>query len=203
MKGTSLLILVVVAAVFSGWRACQQTTYVRVEEVPILSEEQFDAMQKELRRVQGPKLPEGYVDTSFLPEDCTWRLMWGFDNVTQRWAAVWVAWPADPSWHNEVKEEPASQPESFQADTKQRVRVLFFTADWCPACVAMKPIVSKLQAEGLEIEEIDHDKAPSRAAEYGVRLLPTFIRLLDERETTRATGVIREDDLRAYFRSDQ
>lgn len=55
--------------------------------------------------------------------------------------------------------------------------VVDFTADWCPPCRAMKPVLAALSDERDDVRfvEIDVDTYPDLAARYEVLSMPTFI----------------------------
>ena len=74
-------------------------------------------------------------------------------------------------------------------------RVLVFTSKRCPSCAAMKPA---LAAAGAGFELIDVDADPRTAAAFGVTAVPTLIRLVDGRETARASGARDVSALRRF-----
>ena len=71
-------------------------------------------------------------------------------------------------------------------------KLLFFTASYCSACKAIKPIVEKEAPEkGLELKlvDIDDEEGAYMADDYGIRSLPTLILLgPDGSELKRAVG---------------
>ena len=71
-------------------------------------------------------------------------------------------------------------------------KLLFFTASYCSACKAIKPIVEKEAPEkGLELKlvDIDDEEGAYMADDYGIRSLPTLILLNpDGSEIKRAVG---------------
>lgn len=71
-------------------------------------------------------------------------------------------------------------------------KLLFFTASYCSACKAIKPIVEKEAPEkGLELKlvDIDDEEGAYMADDYGIRSLPTLILLNpDGSELKRAVG---------------
>lgn len=59
-------------------------------------------------------------------------------------------------------------------------RVLFFTANYCGMCRALKStLVEPLRSRGIDVEEIDCMREPCRAESHGIKRLPTTI-ILDE-----------------------
>jgi thioredoxin 1 len=53
-----------------------------------------------------------------------------------------------------------------------------FSAEWCPPCRAMKPLIDSLADElnsNALIGTLDVDANPQATAKYGVRNLPTFL----------------------------
>lgn len=59
-------------------------------------------------------------------------------------------------------------------------RVLFFTADYCGMCRALKStLVEPLRSRGIEVEEIDCMREPCKAESHDIKKLPTTV-ILDE-----------------------
>lgn len=62
-------------------------------------------------------------------------------------------------------------------------RVLFFTANYCGMCRALKnTLVEPLRSRGIEVEEIDCMREPCRAESHGIKKLPTTIILGEDGE---------------------
>lgn len=62
-------------------------------------------------------------------------------------------------------------------------RVLFFTANYCGMCRALKStLVEPLRSRGIEVEEIDCMREPCRAESHGIKKLPTTIILGEDGE---------------------
>jgi thioredoxin 1 len=55
--------------------------------------------------------------------------------------------------------------------------LLEFTADWCPPCRMMAPVLAELDAErdDLRVLALDVDEHRTAAARYGVLSMPTFM----------------------------
>lgn len=120
----------------------------------------------------------------------TWRYLWAFDHEKNVWKACWVAWP--------LKEE---KPVAGQPFPRINVALLHFTADWCPACRQMAPVIKKLAEDGMPIVHIDADQQPDKLAKYQVKQIPTFIVTKDDKEVSRAVGVVPETQLQDMYRS--
>jgi thioredoxin 1 len=78
--------------------------------------------------------------------------------------------------------------------------VLFFEANWCGACKAMKPVVTNLKDEGFDIRTMDVDNQQAAAVKYGIHVVPTFVLVRDGEEVRRASGVISPDRLKQLWR---
>ncbi|MFE5212492.1 thioredoxin family protein [Streptomyces sp. NPDC056600] len=53
-----------------------------------------------------------------------------------------------------------------------------FTADWCPPCRQMAPVLTALAAEEgerLKVVQLDVDTSPETTNRYGVLSMPTFM----------------------------
>lgn len=82
--------------------------------------------------------------------------------------------------------------------------VLFFHAAWAgEPCKKMKPIVKKLQNDGLEIISVDIDQHPEIAKRYKVDSIPAFLHIenLHPYSDSKKTGVMTEESLRSYVRN--
>lgn len=74
-------------------------------------------------------------------------------------------------------------------------KVLYFSAEWCNPCKAMKPIIQKFEENhsDVEIVKIDADNELALVKKYGIKSIPTFILLdTDEEEINRHGGAMNE-----------
>lgn len=66
-----------------------------------------------------------------------------------------------------------------------------FTADWCPPCRQLAPVLSAL-AEGeagrLKVVQIDSDSNPRTMVEYGVMSMPTMLVFRDGQPVKSLVG---------------
>ncbi|MBI1314513.1 thioredoxin fold domain-containing protein [bacterium] len=74
--------------------------------------------------------------------------------------------------------------------------VLDFSAQWCPPCRSMEPVVHRLQRQGYPIRQIDADEQPAVLEHYGVTGLPTFVLIVRGQEVERVSGAVSEATLR-------
>ena len=74
---------------------------------------------------------------------------------------------------------PMTDDDHFDADVLEADRPVLveFTADWCPPCRAMAPILTALDAErdDLRVVAVDVDAEPAVAARFEVLSMPTFL----------------------------
>ena len=74
--------------------------------------------------------------------------------------------------------------------------VVYFSADWCPPCRGIAPIVKEVAAEHQEtfrIAELDFDKNPQTAQKYRVESIPTYIVFRNGEMIGRFIGGVAED----------
>ncbi len=80
------------------------------------------------------------------------------------------------------------------------VTLVELTADWCPPCRALAPVLDQLAAEddGLTVVKVDADDWPEFAAEHDAMSLPTLLFFVDGTPVhrlvgTRGLGSLREE----------
>jgi thioredoxin 1 len=66
------------------------------------------------------------------------------------------------------------------------ITVLKFSAPWCAPCKAMSQIFKDVDG----ITNIDVDEDTVTATRYGIRRIPTFVFLKDDKEVYRTSGPI-------------
>lgn len=80
----------------------------------------------------------------------------------------------------------------------KNIKLLDFWAVWCGPCKIMEPVIEEIEKElegKIEIEKINVDENPTKASEYGVMSIPTYIVLKDGKETGRRIGVTSKSEL--------
>ncbi|MCS5584880.1 MAG: thioredoxin family protein [Pseudomonadales bacterium] len=68
--------------------------------------------------------------------------------------------------------------------------LVHFTADWCPACQTVKPVIHQLKQEGYDVRIVDVDQNTELARRYGVQGLPCFTMVVDGHIQERRVGVV-------------
>ena len=82
------------------------------------------------------------------------------------------------------------------------LKLLDFTAAWCPPCQIMDPIIEELKVElkdKVEIEELDVDSERDKAKEFMVMSVPTYVIVRDEQEVDRKSGAMSKHDMLAWI----
>lgn len=64
-----------------------------------------------------------------------------------------------------------------QLGTTPGMLLVDFTAEWCPPCRALAPVLEQLDAEtdDLTVVTVDVDAAPELASRFGVMSFPTLL----------------------------
>lgn len=79
-------------------------------------------------------------------------------------------------------------------------KVLFFSANWCPACKHADPAYQELRNAGYPIRKVDVDSNPSLAQEYGIRSIPQFVYVVNGKEKRRIGGSASAARLKRIYR---
>ncbi|MCG8449763.1 MAG: trypsin-like peptidase domain-containing protein [Pirellulales bacterium] len=75
------------------------------------------------------------------------------------------------------------------SSTMAETVLLDFNSALCGPCRQMRPVVRQLAAAGYKVRDVDIDREPQLAAKFGVSQVPTFLVLVDGRETNRVVGL--------------
>jgi thioredoxin 1 len=79
--------------------------------------------------------------------------------------------------------------------------VLYFTADWCNPCKKVRPIVEELNREQIiaKFFMIDADIENEMVSDFGVKSVPTFVLIRDNKEVSRTTGAKTKEELLSFI----
>jgi thiol-disulfide isomerase/thioredoxin len=100
------------------------------------------------------------------------------------------------AYHHEkwLKEPPPITPGTADG------QLVVFTADWCGACKAMKPIVADLYRQGFDVRVYNVDSNREKAERYGIRSIPTFVLVRGGVEVRRQSGMMSVEKLKRMWR---
>lgn len=77
--------------------------------------------------------------------------------------------------------------------------LLNFTQAECSHCRAMEPVLAELEAGGLNVQSIDVAQHPEVAQRFKLEGTPTYVMLVNGRETGRAVGISSTNQLQELF----
>lgn len=79
--------------------------------------------------------------------------------------------------------------------------VLYFTADWCNPCKKVRPIIEELNREQIiaKFFMIDADIENEMVSDFGVKSVPTFVLIRDNKEVSRTTGAKTKEELLSFI----
>lgn len=67
------------------------------------------------------------------------------------------------------------------------MKILKFQADWCEPCKALTKLMEEIDTK-IEIEVIDIDKEPLTTTKYGIRGVPTLVKIDENGIVNRLVG---------------
>jgi thiol-disulfide isomerase/thioredoxin len=72
--------------------------------------------------------------------------------------------------------------------------VFFFTADWCPDCTVIKPVMPEIEAvfPQFSFVEVDRDKFLDLAGEWNIMGIPSFVVTKEGKEIDRYVDKFRK-----------
>ncbi|KHD40294.1 thioredoxin family protein [Streptococcus uberis] len=90
--------------------------------------------------------------------------------------------------------EPKSYEELAQIIEKPEKIVLFFTADWCPDCQFIYPVMPEIEAENTDFTfvRVNRDNFMEVAQEWNIFGIPSFVVLENGKEIGRLVNKLRK-----------
>ncbi len=79
-------------------------------------------------------------------------------------------------------------------------KLLVFHSQWCGPCQAMEPTIQALSQAGYAVEEVDIDRDPMLAKQFGVTSIPCFVAVENGQEVDRAVGATSYERLESMVR---
>lgn len=73
-------------------------------------------------------------------------------------------------------------------------QIYAFTASWCKPCNMLKPVLRKLEEEGVKIKYFDADDNVI-AKKYRISTIPTLVYMDNDIEYSRTQGLIRKQTI--------
>lgn len=90
--------------------------------------------------------------------------------------------------------EPKSYEELAQIIEEPEKIVLFFTADWCPDCQFIYPVMPEIEAENADFTfiRVNRDNFMEVAQEWNIFGIPSFVVLENGKEIGRLVNKLRK-----------
>ncbi len=100
---------------------------------------------------------------------------------------------------------PAATRPAAPAPAAQLPKLWDFSAEWCPPCQKLKPVIAELEHEyagRIEIRTIDTDREKELAQKFGVQAIPTLVYLdASGKELDRSVGLVDKATIVGKFKS--
>lgn len=91
---------------------------------------------------------------------------------------------------------------TFEEIKKEENIVLRFTADWCTPCKALAPIFDEVAKQNPETKTfvVDVDKFPELTQKFGVRGIPTIMKVKNGAVTLQMAGAQPRPEVEKFFK---
>lgn len=91
---------------------------------------------------------------------------------------------------------------TYEEITTADKAVLRFTATWCPPCKALAPIFDEVAGEHPEMKTfvIDVDAHPEIASKFGIKGIPTMMRIENGSVTLQTSGAQPKPEVEKFFK---
>ena len=71
----------------------------------------------------------------------------------------------------------------------------YYGATWCGPCKILKPVLTELKENGMDIEFFDIEKDSEKTSKRGIRSVPTMVLYSDGDEFERITGTVAKETI--------
>jgi len=80
------------------------------------------------------------------------------------------------------------------------MKLVYISATWCGPCKMFAPVMAKVAESGIPVEKMDADKDQSSVMKYGVRSIPTVLKVDSSgNEVGRFVGVKSLEEIKAFY----
>lgn len=93
---------------------------------------------------------------------------------------------------------------NFQQQTKNKVVLVDFWAEWCAPCKMMAPVLNEVADEltgNVHVGKLNIEEYQSMAQQFNVRSIPTLILFKNGKEVKRFVGIKQKDFLLKEIKS--
>lgn len=79
----------------------------------------------------------------------------------------------------------------------EKLKIIYFTAEWCGPCKQLKPIMEEISSENnqIEIGRIDVDQLPDLTEKFAIMSVPTLIFIKNGKQILKNIGMIHKQKL--------
>jgi len=92
--------------------------------------------------------------------------------------------------------------EDIEKKLKENKKVILnFSADWCPPCQILEPLLKKIADDHKDIffAKVDTDYFPKTTQEWQVKTLPTLVSINGNKEVKRLEGLSKKDVIEKFI----
>ena len=84
---------------------------------------------------------------------------------------------------------------NFEEKTKEGIKFVALTADWCGYCKKQKPILEEISEKGIWVGRINADENPNILHKYNINGLPAFLLFKESKLIAKFEGYRDKFDL--------
>jgi thioredoxin 1 len=79
-------------------------------------------------------------------------------------------------------------------------KIFLFTAEWCPGCKTLEPVMDRVRDAGVTVEKINIDYESDRARAANVMSIPTVVLAENGQEIRRFVGAKTYEQVLEFIR---